>query len=389
MSRSAIERRLDFLQDIERLRGVLRQNLILDGSRRENSAEHSWHLALYALAFAPYAPSGVDIARVTRMLLLHDMVEVDVGDHPIDEETDWAEVARAEARAAERIFGLLPEPQSGQLAALWQEFEASDTADARFAKALDFCQPIFQTLRAANPPADHIRVVRENLTTGRATVLRERFPEAHAEATALLEGGAISDPDFAARLAFLSEADRLKSVLRASRIGGGARFENSAEHSWHIMMYAWIMAPHGIGEIDTDRVLGMLLLHDLVEIDAGDVPIHSAPDAAALARIEAAEQAAARRLFALLPGTQGDGALALWEEFEAAESVDAVFAKSIDRVQPVLLNLQNGGGSWVDYDVTLGQLDTRVGAKVARGAPDVWSHVRALLLPWFEARNRI
>jgi len=384
-----LRQQFDFLSEIERLRQVDRQNLLLDGSRQENSAEHSWHLALYALTFAPHAPDGVSIPRVIQMLLLHDIVEIDVGDHPIDEPTNWTAVAEAEERAQQRIFGLLPASQSQELQSLWQEFEAAKTPDARFAKALDYCQPIFQTLCADPPPADHMRVVKENLTTGRATTLKDRFPEAYAAAFALIDRQDIQDRDFAARLAFLSEADRLKTVLRASRIAAGTRFENSAEHSWHIMLFAWVLAEHGQSDVNLSRVSTMLLLHDLVEIDAGDVPIHSTLDAEALARIEVAEQAAARRIFGLLPSGQATDCLAIWQEFEAAQSPDAIYAKSIDRVQPVLLNIATGGGSWIEYNVTLPQIDSRIGAKVAQGAPQVWDHVRGLLLPWFTEHGRL
>ncbi|OIQ32094.1 MAG: phosphohydrolase [Alphaproteobacteria bacterium MedPE-SWcel] len=386
---TSLQQQFEFLSEIERLREVDRQNLLLDGSRPENSAEHSWHLALYALAFAPYASAEVSIPRVIRMLLLHDIVEIDVGDHPIDEPTNWDAVAEAEQQAQRRIFGLLPPEQGRELTALWEEFELAESADARFAKALDYCQPIFQTLYADQPLPDHLRVVRENLSTGRATCLEDRFPEAYHAALSLIAGASLPDDAFAARLMFLSEADKLKTVLRASKIAAGTRLENSAEHSWHIMMYAWILSPHSLAGIELDRVLTMLLLHDLVEIDAGDVPIHSAPDAAETARIEAAECDAARRIFGLLPMPQSEICMDLWQEFEAAESADAIFAKSIDRIQPVLLNLANGGGSWVDYDVSLPQLETRVGSKVARGVPNVWTHLRALLLPWFAANNRL
>ena len=226
---SDLQQQFDFLSEIERLRQVDRQTLLLDGSRPENSAEHSWHLALYALVFAPYAPPGVSIPRVIQMLLLHDIVEIDVGDHPIDEPTNWTAVAEAEDRAQKRIFGLLPDVQGQALKALWQEFEAAETVDARFAKALDYCQPIFQTLCAVSPPVDHMRVVKENLTTGRATTLKDRFPEAFSAANTLLAGQEIEDEAFAARLAFLSEADRLKTILRASRIAAGTRFERECQ----------------------------------------------------------------------------------------------------------------------------------------------------------------
>ena len=114
----------------------------------------------------------------------------------------------------------------------------------------------------------------------------------------------------------------------------------------------------------------MLLLHDLVEIDAGDNPIHGVTDPA---KQEAEEKAAADRIFALLPPDQSRHLRALWDEFEAAETDDAIFAKSIDRVQPVLSNLATGGGSWPEYKVTRDQLETRVGVKVSRGDYDAGS----------------
>jgi len=129
------------------------------------------------------------------------------------------------------------------------------------------------------------------------------------------------------------------------------------------------------------------LLHDLVEIDAGDIPIHSAQarDEAAQAAIE---QKAADRIFGLLPADQAQAFRALWDEFEAAETDDAIFAKSIDRVQPVVSNLEAGGASWIDYNVTRDQVQTRVGAKVERGAPAIWTALKARIDAWFAARTR-
>ena len=183
-----------------------------------------------------------------------------------------------------------------------------------------------------------------------------------------------------AQIAFLKEADKLKSVLRASRLIDGSRRENSAEHSWHIMLYAMVLGEHAGPEVSVARVLRMLLLHDIVEIDAGDAPIHGTVDHAAMA---AKEEAAAERLFRLLPEDQAQEYLEIWREFEAAESPDARFAKAIDRVQTPIANLANGGGSWRDYDVTFEQLDTRVGVPVRRGAPAVWSWLRPKLLGFF------
>ena len=189
----------------------------------------------------------------------------------------------------------------------------------------------------------------------------------------------------AAQMAFLGEADRLKSVLRATTLCDGSRPENSGEHSWHLALYALVLGDQAGSGVSIDRVVRMLVLHDLVEIDVGDVPIHSAKGAAhGSAEVLAAERAAADRIFGLLPADQGRAFRALWEEFEAAETPDAVFAKSLDRVQPVMQNLASGGGTWKTYNVTAEQLESRVGVKVARGAPKLWVWVRERTRSYFD-----
>ncbi len=173
-------------------------------------------------------------------------------------------------------------------------------------------------------------------------------------------------------------------MLRATTLGDGSRRENSGEHSWHLALYAMVLADQAGPEVRIDRVIRMLVLHDLVEIDVGDVPIHSADGAAhGSADVRAAEARAAERIFGLLPPDLGGAFRALWEEFEAAETPDAVFAKSLDRVQPVMQNIASGGGTWTTYNVTRAQLEARVGAKVARGAPQVWAWVRARAAGFF------
>lgn len=188
-----------------------------------------------------------------------------------------------------------------------------------------------------------------------------------------------------AQFAFLNEADRLKSVLRATTLCDGSRRENSGEHSWHLALYALVLADQASPGVDISRVIRMLLVHDLVEIDVGDVPIHSANGLAhASAETIAAEQRAADRIFGLLPSDLGFELRAIWDEFEAAETPDAIFAKSLDRVQPVMANLQSGGGTWLTYGVNTDQLETRVGAKVARGMPRLWAWLRPLVHGFFE-----
>ena len=175
------------------------------------------------------------------------------------------------------------------------------------------------------------------------------------------------------QVAFLTEVDRLKSIERATTLGDGTRFENSAEHSWHVALYALILTEQARPDVEISRVIKMLLIHDLVEIDAGDAPIFGQYDAEKLADEEAK---AAHRIFGLLPADQASELLDLWNEFEAATTPDAQFAKSMDRFQPPNQNLASGGGSWKDYGVDLNRIETRVGAKIARGAPGLWAWLK-------------
>lgn len=377
-----LKQQIAFLTEIDKLKSVDRSTLLIDNSRVENSAEHSWHLALYALVLWDHAFEAADLATAIRMLLLHDIVEIDAGDHPINVETDWDAVAKQEALAAERIFGLLPEDQMQMLKNDWMEFEANASLSARFAKHLDHCQPIFQTLTNSAAPEDHLSVVRDNLRSGRAKTLKDGFPEAYAEVASRLNWQETTGSDhFQKQIGFLTEVDRLKTVERATLLCAGSRRELTGEHSWHIAMYALILAEHAAAPIDVDRVIQMLLIHDLVEIDAGDKPIHGDHD---IAEMEAIEQAAADRIFGLLPSEQGLELRTLWEEFEAAESNDAVFAKSVDRVQPVIANLETGGGSWIEYNVSRKQLEDRVGWKVEKGAPNLWAHLQSKIATFFD-----
>ena len=141
MAASRLTQQLNFILEIDKLKQVLRQTRLTDGSRRENSAEHSWHLAMMAIALQEYAPTPVDLLRVLKMLLVHDVVEIDAGDtFAFDLQANQNKAAR-EQQAADRLFGLLPDDLAIQLHAIWNEFEAVETADAQFAKALDCLQP--------------------------------------------------------------------------------------------------------------------------------------------------------------------------------------------------------------------------------------------------------
>lgn len=184
------------------------------------------------------------------------------------------------------------------------------------------------------------------------------------------------------QIAFLNEADKLKSTLRATTLCDNSRWENSAEHSWHLTLYALVLADQAGPGVDINLVIKMLILHDLVEIDAGDNPIFGDHDVAA---VEAQEQVAADRIFGLLPNDLRDDLRAIWEEFEAAASPSAQFAKSLDRFQPPMQNLESGGGSWTEYNVSEAQIADRVGSKIAIGAPGLWTYAKDRIASFFAA----
>ncbi|MEL6958763.1 MAG: HD domain-containing protein [Pseudomonadota bacterium] len=375
-----IPAQLDFLIEADKLKSVIRANALADGSRLENTAEHSWHLCLWALIFADWR-DGANIPRVMQMLLLHDLVEIDVGDQPVFEEHDEDARKVEEAAAADRIFALLPADQAVNYRMLWDEFEAGKTADARYARMMDKAQPMFLALSNPNMTQTDRDILTELQLTGRFADLKDDWPDAYQMASNLLnrKGPGPGEP-LASRMRFVMEADRLKTVIRGTTLCDGSRHENSAEHSWHIMLWALVLQEHCAEPVRLDRVLTMLLLHDLVEIDVGDHPIHGGHDPDAVAR---AEEAAATRLFGLLPDYDRPALRALWDEFEAAKTPDAIFAKAIDRAQPLICNLKSGGGSWHDYNVTRDQLQKRVGVKVKKGAPDLWAALAPQIDAWF------
>jgi putative hydrolases of HD superfamily len=144
-----LDQQLRFVTEIDRLKGVLRQTMLTEPRRRENSAEHSWHLAVMALTLADHAPRGTDIGRVVAMLLVHDLVEIDAGDlFAYADEAQHARQQEAESAAADRIFALLPRDQAAAFRGLWDEFEERRTAEARFARGLDRLQPMLANLKA-------------------------------------------------------------------------------------------------------------------------------------------------------------------------------------------------------------------------------------------------
>jgi putative hydrolases of HD superfamily len=162
------------------------------------------------------------------------------------------------------------------------------------------------------------------------------------------------------QMQFVAEIGRLKGVLRQTVLAGSGlnRPENSAEHSWHLAMMALVLAEHAPPGTDLAKVTAMVLLHDLVEIDAGDLFLYADHDQQA--RQELAERAAADRIFAIPPGDQGASLRRLWDEFNERQTREAKFARAIDRLQPMLENLTAGGGTWQRHGVTADQVLAKV-----------------------------
>ena len=177
------------------------------------------------------------------------------------------------------------------------------------------------------------------------------------------------------QIAFILEVDKLKSVLRRSYLLNEDRHENSAEHSWHLSVMALILAEHADAEIDQLRVLKMLLVHDIVEIDSGDTYIY---DQAGNDTKAAREQEAAARIFGLLPPDQSAELQALWQEFEARETPEAKFAAALDRLMPLLHNYHTEGRSWREHGITQEQV-LRLNRHIEDGSEALWKYAEALI----------
>lgn len=142
MNNKRLEKQINFIIEIDKLKQIYRQSYIIDKSRQENSAEHSWHISILALILREYAPSSIDVHRVIKMLLFHDIVEIDAGDTFLYDKEGNTDKSDREKMAAQRLFGLLPEDQAGEFRALWDEFEERKTVNAKFARGLDRLMPL-------------------------------------------------------------------------------------------------------------------------------------------------------------------------------------------------------------------------------------------------------
>jgi len=180
---------------------------------------------------------------------------------------------------------------------------------------------------------------------------------------------------FHKQITFLLELDKLKDILRQSRIIPSMRQENSAEHSWHTAMMAMVLGKDYASGIDLYRVEQMLLLHDIVEIDAGDT---FAYDEEGYTDKAVREQDAAKRIFGLLPPDQHQELKTAWEEFEQGKTKEARFANSMDRLMPLLHNYYSQGGTWKCHGTRKSQVQQRM-AKIKEASPELWEFAESLI----------
>ncbi len=184
--------------------------------------------------------------------------------------------------------------------------------------------------------------------------------------------------DVQATLQFFLEVDNLKEVERRNYLASGSRRENTAEHSWHLGIAAMIMAPFASEPIDLAAAMCMALVHDIVEIDAGDTFAYSQSEAE-LAGKEAREQAAADRLFGLLPPAMGRRFRDLWDEYERGDTPEARYVMAVDRMAPMLLNTAEGGTTWREHGITRDRVIARNGPHIQPALPAVWAQALAML----------
>lgn len=177
------------------------------------------------------------------------------------------------------------------------------------------------------------------------------------------------------QLSFILELDKLKQIGRQTYLADGSRKENDAEHSWHLALMAFILAEYANEPVDVCKTMKMVMLHDVIEIDAGDTYAY---DSEGNATKRERELQAAERLYRLLPEDQAAEYRSLWDEFEAMETPEAKFANTLDKVQPLLLNHASGGRSWREHGVKESQVRKR-NARTAEGSDTLWEHASALI----------
>ncbi|MDF2474845.1 MAG: hypothetical protein K0S24_328 [Sphingobacterium sp.] len=177
------------------------------------------------------------------------------------------------------------------------------------------------------------------------------------------------------QIEFIKEIDKLKYIQRKTKLLNSDRYENDAEHSWHLALMAMILFEHADESVDILKVIKMVLIHDIVEIDTGDTFIYDTQKAHSNTE---EERLAAHRIFGLLPGYQAEELIAIWEEFEAGETQDAKFARAMDRLEPLLQNSSNNGGTWNEPGVNYNKVYAKKSV-IKAGSNVLWEYAEGLI----------
>lgn len=370
--------RLSFFLATDALKEVQRANWVYSNPRHENVAEHSWHALLLAMLFADAAPDGIDHDRVRDLLIIHDLVEVYAGDTPIWDDALRESEAEREMAAGERLMAFLPDDVLPGFDPLWREYQAQETEEARFARAIDTLHPLVMSWtegahgHSNESITPHALLERKRPTIAAYPVLWElvvRIIQDAVDRGALLADDAIqprqesqgqptarSRFDLFPRLGFFLVTDRLKELERANRIHLVSRFETVAEHSWHAMLLAMLLRDAASAGVNHSHVGDLLVIHDLVEVYAGDTPLW---DTDLRGTEDEREREAASRLIATLPDEVRERFDSLIYEFLAQETEDARFARAIDSLHPIIMSWTEDAYGHPEHEFTPGWLVDR------------------------------
>ncbi|HWV23123.1 MAG TPA: HD domain-containing protein [Thermomicrobiales bacterium] len=377
----SLQDRLSFFVATDVLKETRRANWTWSEPRQETVAEHVWHCTLLAMLLADTAPDGTDHDHVRDLLTIHDLVEVFAGDTVIWDDVPENDVATREERAGERLIGMLPESRRARFDSLWREFQAQETIEARFARAIDALHPMLMSWGPGSQGQLDLSLTSTMALTRKQSVL-EAFPQLWEMVQGIVrhavdcqwissdemtpETYGLSQPSD--RLAFFFATDALKALSRANWVRSGRRTETVAEHCWHVILLAMLFedaAPEGI---DHNHVRDLLTIHDLVEVFAGDTVLW---DDVPLPEVDAREQAAGERLMAMLSGAPRERFDPLWREFQAQETAEARFARAIDSIHPVLVSWSLRGKGHQNTTLTPTRIIERKRPFI-QGFPDLW-----------------
>lgn len=389
--------RLTFFLATDALKELQRANWVHSTPRFENVAEHSWHAALLAMLFADAAPEGTDHSHVRDLLVVHDLVEVYAGDTPIWDDILRASEAEREELGGAQLMAMLPEVVFSRFDALWREFQAQETEEARFSRAIDTLHPLVMSwtegghghANAGITPS--LLLERKRPTIAGYTVLWElvtRIIQDAVDRGALPPDEAIqrnevpnaldsvnSQPDLHSRLRFFLVTDKLKELERANRIHMVSRLETVAEHSWHAMLLAILFSDAARDGVDHGQVGDLLVIHDLVEVYAGDTPLWNLDLQGS--EIER-ERKAGERLMAMLPDDVKQRFDSLWREFQAQQTAEARFTRAIDSLHPIILSWTEGGHGHPEHEFSPSWLIERKHQTIS-AYPDLWNLLLEIL----------